>query len=96
MRNRSLGSSPRLAESSTAQAIEERNPMTTQHPPVSPVDQARHVIGVTRQAWRVAPLSERAEARRAPHGYVPLRALRRVQIAAQRRLPVGGALAHSW
>lgn len=70
--------------------------MTTQHPPVSPVDQARLVIGVTRRAWRVAPLSEHAEARRAPHGYVPLRALRRVQVAAQRRLPVGVALAHSW
>lgn len=95
MRNRSLGSSPRLAELRLAQAIEKRNVMT-QHPPVSPVEQARLVIGVTRQAWRVAPLSEHAEARRAPHGYVPLRALRRVQVAAQRRLPVGGALAHSW
>ncbi|MGJ7543672.1 hypothetical protein [Variovorax sp. LT1R16] len=68
----------------------------TQQPPVSPVDQARRVIGVTRQAWRVAPLSVHAAARRAPHGYVPLRALRRVQIAATRRPPTAPALAHSW
>lgn len=95
MRNRSLASSSPIAELRLAKAIEKRNVMT-QHPPVSPVEQARLVIGVTRQAWRVAPLSEHAEARRAPHGYVPLRALRRVQVAAQRRLPVGVALAHSW
>lgn len=95
MRNRSLVSSLPLAESMPAKAIEERKEMT-QHPPVSPVEQAQRVIGVTRQAWRVAPPSLHAEARRAPHGYVPLRALRRVQLAAVRRLPVGGALAHSW
>lgn len=95
MRNRSLVSLPPIAELRLAKAIEKRNEMT-QHPPVSPVEQARLVIGVTRQAWRVAPLSEHAEARRAPHGYVPLRALRRVQVAAQRRLPLGVVLAHSW
>ncbi len=57
----------------------------------SPAAQARHVLDLTARAWRIPPRSPRALARRAPHGYVPLRALRRLHAAAALTL-----LPHSW
>jgi hypothetical protein len=64
-------------------------PLRTFH--VSPAAQARHVIDLTARAWRIPPSSPRAVARRAPHGYVPVRALRRLHAAAALAL-----LPHSW
>ena len=58
---------------------------------VSPAAQARHVIDLTAKAWRIPPSSPHALARRAPHGYVPLRALRRLRAATLLTL-----LPHSW
>ncbi|RZL66346.1 MAG: hypothetical protein EOP81_01230 [Variovorax sp.] len=58
--------------------------------------QAERVIAVSAAAWRIAPVSARAVARRAPHGHVPMRALRRLQQAANRALPGRNLLAHSW
>ena len=52
---------------------------------VSPAAQARHVLDLTARAWRVPA------ARRAPHGYVPARVLRRLHAATVLRL-----LPHSW
>lgn len=40
---------------------------------------ARDVIATTARAWNVSRESPRAFARRAPHGYVPARVLRRVR-----------------
>ncbi|MEB0112281.1 hypothetical protein RCH10_001731 [Variovorax sp. GrIS 2.14] len=59
-----------------------------------PTAQARCVIARTASVWRIAPVSQREVARRAPHGYVPVRIVRRLQaaiVASQR--PV---FAHSW
>jgi hypothetical protein len=61
---------------------------------VSPAAQAHHVIAVTATAWRVAPRSPHEVARRAPHGYVPLRVLRRLQAAPA--APARPVIAHSW
>ncbi|MGJ7499511.1 hypothetical protein ACSFBF_04040 [Variovorax sp. ZT5P49] len=58
---------------------------------VSPAAQARHVLDLTAKAWRIPQSSPHALARRAPHGYVPLRVLRRLQAAAMLTL-----LPHSW
>jgi hypothetical protein len=58
---------------------------------VSPAAQARHVLALTAKAWRIPPASPHALARRAPHGYVPVRALRRLHAAAMLSL-----LPHSW
>ncbi|MDR6517979.1 hypothetical protein [Variovorax atrisoli] len=58
---------------------------------VSPAAQARHVLALTAKAWHVPPASPHALARRAPHGYVPVRALRRLHAAAMLSL-----LPHSW
>lgn len=44
--------------------------------------QARRIIAVTTQAWHVAAPSPREVARRAPHGYVPQRVVRRQQRSA--------------
>jgi hypothetical protein len=57
----------------------------------SPTGYAQRVIATTALAWHVAPASPRAVARRAPHGYVPRRIMRRIQAAASRP-----GLAHSW
>jgi hypothetical protein len=57
----------------------------------SPAAQARHVLDLTARAWRIPPSSARALARRAPHGHVPLRAMRRLHAAA-----VLALLPHSW
>ena len=40
---------------------------------------AREVIATTARAWNVSRESPRALARRAPHGYVPVRVLRRLR-----------------
>jgi hypothetical protein len=58
---------------------------------LSPAAQARHVLDLTARAWRIPPSSARALARRAPHGHVPLRAMRRLHAAA-----VLALLPHSW
>lgn len=58
---------------------------------VSPAAQARHVLDLTAKAWRIPASSPRSVARRAPHGYVPVRALRRLHSAA-----VLALLPHSW
>ncbi|UVH60823.1 hypothetical protein NWF24_15805 [Variovorax paradoxus] len=58
---------------------------------VSPAAQARHVLALTAKAWRIPPGSAHEVARRAPHGYVPVRALRRLHAAAALAL-----LPHSW
>jgi hypothetical protein len=58
---------------------------------VSPAAQARHVLALTTKAWRIPPSSPHAVARRAPHGYVPARVLRRLHAAAALAL-----LPHSW
>lgn len=47
------------------------------------------VLARTAAAWNIKPDSPRAVARRAPHGYVPARALRRLRAGVP-------ALAHSW
>jgi len=59
--------------------------------PVSPAAQVRHVLDLTAKAWRIPPASPRAVARRAPHGHVPMRAMRRLHAAA-----VLALLPHSW
>jgi hypothetical protein len=58
---------------------------------LSPAAQARHVLALTLAAWRIAPSSPREVARRAPHGYVPVRAMRRLRAAA-----AASSLMHSW
>jgi len=58
---------------------------------VSPAAQARQVLALTAKAWRIPQSSRRAVARRAPHGYVPARAMRRLHAAA-----VLALLPHSW
>ncbi|MFV0671730.1 hypothetical protein [Variovorax sp. tm] len=58
---------------------------------VSPAAQARHVLALTAKAWHVPPASPHALARRAPYGYVPVRALRRMHAAATL-----GLMPHSW
>lgn len=64
----------------------------------SPAERAQQVIGLTASTWKVSPYKPHAhaQARRAPHGYVSLRAQRRLQVAAARSLPGSYALAHSW
>ncbi|WP_225783215.1 hypothetical protein [Xenophilus sp. Marseille-Q4582] len=57
--------------------------------------QALRVIGVTAVAWGVQLPSAHAIARRAPHGHVPLRTLRRLR-AAVRLIHPAPVLAHSW
>ena len=58
---------------------------------------AAQIVDLTAVAWRVAPASPRALARRAPHGYVPARVLRRLQKTAAAAFPSHrGVLAHSW
>ncbi|MDM0035258.1 hypothetical protein QTI33_24195 [Variovorax sp. J22P271] len=66
----------------------------TQLAPSTPAEQARAVIARTATAWRIAPASPRAVARRAPHGHVPVRILRR--IGASARAPGLPVFAHSW
>ncbi|AVQ80440.1 MULTISPECIES: hypothetical protein [Variovorax] len=58
---------------------------------VSPAAQARRVLDLTAKAWRIPASSPHALARRAPHGYLPVRAMRRLQAAA-----VLALLPHSW
>ena len=57
--------------------------------------QALRVIGVTAVAWDVQLPSAHALARRAPHGYVPVRTLRKLR-AAVRLINPAPVLAHSW
>ncbi|RYY72828.1 MAG: hypothetical protein EOO24_46965 [Comamonadaceae bacterium] len=57
--------------------------------------QSLRVIGVTAVAWGVKLPSAHALARRAPHGHVPQRTLRRLS-AAVRHLNLAPVLAHSW
>lgn len=57
--------------------------------------QALRVIGVTALAWDVRLPSAHAIARRANHGYVPVRTLRRLR-AAVRHINPAPVLAHSW
>jgi hypothetical protein len=49
--------------------------MSRHQPPIA--DAAKQLIDVTARAWQVRPESPHALARRAPHGYVPQRLLRR-------------------
>lgn len=63
--------------------------------PSSPAQQALRVLGVTVVAWGIKLPSAHAVARRAPHGYVPARALRRLA-AAGAIAPPARLLAHSW
>ncbi len=49
--------------------------------PATPAEHARRVIARTASAWRVPPASAREVERRAPHGYVPVRVLRRMRMA---------------
>ncbi|WP_146187948.1 hypothetical protein [Acidovorax sp. CF316] len=75
-------------------------------PPASPAAQARRVLALTAQAWGVAPDSPAALARRAPHGHVRTRVLRRTeaQVAAAAQAARASLaaslprplLAHSW
>jgi hypothetical protein len=65
--------------------------MPQRSPYVSPTAQARLVVALTTAAWRIAPSSPHEVARRAPHGYVPIRAMRRFHAAAAPAL-----LPHSW
>ncbi|WP_295979787.1 hypothetical protein [uncultured Variovorax sp.] len=58
---------------------------------LSPAAQARRVLDLTTRAWCIPETSPRALARRAPHGYQPVRAIRRLQAAA-----VLALLPHSW
>ena len=69
--------------------------MPEQNPPRSLSQQSLRVIGVTAVAWDVKLPSAHALARRAPHGHVPVRTLRRLR-AAVRQLNVAPVLAHSW
>ncbi|VTU45946.1 hypothetical protein [Variovorax sp. PBL-E5] len=48
----------------------------------TPAEQARRVIARTTSVWQIAPASPREVARRAPHGYVPARVMRRIRTAA--------------
>lgn len=57
--------------------------------------QSLRVIGVTAVAWGVKLPSAHAVARRAPHGHIPLRTLRRLR-AAVLQLNLSPVLAHSW
>ncbi len=66
--------------------------MTSVHLPTS----AERVISATAKAWKVVPMSQRALARQAPHGHVPLRVVRRVQAALAASYARHPALDHSW
>ncbi|RYF83523.1 MAG: hypothetical protein EOO29_03010 [Comamonadaceae bacterium] len=57
--------------------------------------QSLRVIGVTAVAWGVQLPSAHAVARRAPHGHIPLRTLRRLR-AAVHPFNLAPVLAHSW
>ena len=57
---------------------------------------AQQVLAVTTQAWRVQGLSAHALARRAPHGYEPVRSLRRVRATAAATAEGRSFIAHSW
>jgi hypothetical protein len=74
-----------------AAAFIRKLPMPQRSPYVSPTAQARLVVALTTAAWRIAPSSPHEVARRAPHGYVPIRAMRRFHAAAALAL-----LPHSW
>ncbi|HZF85677.1 MAG TPA: hypothetical protein VE084_19350 [Burkholderiaceae bacterium] len=63
--------------------------------PSSPAQQALRVLGVTVVAWGIKLPSAHAVARRAPHGHVPVRALRRLGAAGVVASPAR-FLAHSW
>lgn len=70
-------------------------------PGVSPRERATRVVSITARAWAIAPVSPRALARRAPHGHVPVRALRRLRKAAAFTMTTSAwqgppAIAHSW
>lgn len=56
---------------------------------------ARQIISTSTQAWGVAPESPRAYARRAQHGHVPLRVLRRLRSAA-RVMSGSQRVAYAW
>jgi hypothetical protein len=59
-----------------------------------PAEHASRVIARTASVWRIAPASLREVARRAPHGYVPVRSVRRMRAAVMAsHWPV---FAHSW
>jgi len=71
-------------------------PKNAQNTEKSPAEHVRQVLCVTVAAWGVRPESPRAVARRAPHGYEPLRARRRRFFEAARALGEPQRLAHSW
>jgi hypothetical protein len=56
---------------------------------------AERVLALTAKAWGIAPPSPAALVRRAPHGYVRQRVLRRALQGACAPLPAP-LLAHSW
>ena len=62
----------------------------------APTDWATRVLDVTARAWRLAPRSAQALARRAPHGYVPRRARLRAAALVGLRPAMPSLLAHSW
>ncbi|MDM0021457.1 hypothetical protein [Variovorax saccharolyticus] len=49
---------------------------------LSPAEHSRRVIAQTVSAWKIAPASPHEVARRAPHGHVPIRMMRRLRAAA--------------
>lgn len=55
---------------------------------------AQRVIGVTAKAWGIVPASAHAIARRAHHGYVSVRALRRIAVDSASTGSL--TIAHSW
>jgi hypothetical protein len=74
-------------------------PAATQGAGGSPAEHALAVIARTVSAWGIAPASAREVARRAPHGYVPVRIMRRLRAAAAAAASAasaGPAFAHSW
>jgi hypothetical protein len=64
------------------------------HIDATPAEHALQVLARTASVWRIAPPTPQALARRAPHGHVPLRIMRRIQAAA--RASARPVLAHSW
>ena len=69
--------------------------MTSTDAPSTPATHAVRVIDITAKAWRIAPQSAHANTRRAPHGWVPFRSLRRIRHTAGEGLAQPRILAHT-
>lgn len=68
---------------------------TTTNTATLPQASAERVLALTAKAWGVAPPSPAALVRRAPHGYVRQRVLRRALQGARAPLQAP-LLAHTW